>query len=29
MGTYTLFGSEVTAYQEPAYDNLLVDGGGI
>jgi cysteine dioxygenase len=29
MGTYTLFGSEVKAYQEPVYDNLLVDGGGI
>jgi cysteine dioxygenase len=29
MGTYTLFGSEVNAYQEPVYDNLLLDGGGI
>ncbi len=29
MGTYSLFGKEVTAYQEPVYDNLLVDGGGI
>lgn len=29
MGTYTLFGNEVKAYQEPVYDNLLVDGGGI
>ncbi len=29
MGTYSLFGSEVSAYQEPVYDNLLVDGGGI
>jgi len=29
MGTYTLFGTEVKAYQEPVYDNLLVDGGGI
>ena len=29
MGTYTLFGRDVKAYQEPVYDNLLVDGGGI
>jgi cysteine dioxygenase len=29
MGTYTLFGSDVVSYQEPVYDNLLVDGGGI
>jgi cysteine dioxygenase len=29
MGTYTLFGNEVKFYQEPVYDSLLVDGGGI
>ncbi|MCM3875158.1 MAG: cysteine dioxygenase family protein [Thermoanaerobaculia bacterium] len=29
MGTYSLFGTEVTAFQEPVYDIPLVDGGGI
>jgi cysteine dioxygenase len=29
MGTYTLSGKEVRSFEDPVFDNRLVDGGGI